>query len=477
MKRAAVFLLATFMVLSVAAQDVSLDKKLGAENSLMVEQEMGIYQHDSLHQLVNSVGKKLVSRLKDNPFEFKFFLVDSPEPNAFALPGGYIYVTRGILLIINTEDELAGIMAHEIIHVMQRHSIKQMKKGIVTDLIQIPGNVVNTVTGTNLGNVINTPISVTTGAFIAKYSRGHESEADKFGIQLAASAGYKTDALADALDRLAKEVELLTGEAEQHSYFSDHPYTPSRISTIRSSASIYRPVNSSPIYSSREKFLSNFNGLCFGLNPEQGVFTDSLFVQPDFGIAWITPSGWETMNKPLMVAAYSEKGDAIVAMRVVSEKKTIRELGEAAKEETQKTTGTTIAFAGDTLINSFAAYMLRIKSIDKGQEKISELIWLNNQQTVFQLVGVATTALQKDMHKALCSFRKSKQEELQKIKEYKLHVVRAHANETTEKMNARVGNQLNPSITQVINNHDSKTTFKEGELVKIVKSGTYQPKR
>ena len=126
MKRALLILVTTLMALRGLAQDVSLDKKLGAENALMVEQEMGIYHHDSLYRLVNAVGKKLVSRLTKNQFEFKFFLVDSPEPNAFALPGGYIYVTRGILPIINTEDELAGVMAHEIIHVMQRHSVKQM---------------------------------------------------------------------------------------------------------------------------------------------------------------------------------------------------------------------------------------------------------------------------------------------------------------------------------------------------------------
>lgn len=127
------------------AQDVSLDKKLGAETALMVEHEMGIYQHDSLQLLVNSIGSKLVSRLRINPFEFKFFLADTEEPNAFALPGGYVYVSRGLLPLIQTEDELAGIMAHEIIHVAQRHSVKQMKKGAVTGLLTVPGKILNTV--------------------------------------------------------------------------------------------------------------------------------------------------------------------------------------------------------------------------------------------------------------------------------------------------------------------------------------------
>ena len=175
---------------SIRAQDVSLDKKLGAENAARIEQEMGFYHHDSLTHLINFVGQKLVARLQTNPFEYRFFLVDSPEPNAFALPGGYVYVTRGILAILQTEDELAGVMAHEIIHVAQRHSVKQMRKGILPKILTLPGNVINKVTGTGIGNVLNVPIGITAGAAIARYSRNHEAESDAFGIQLAASAGY-----------------------------------------------------------------------------------------------------------------------------------------------------------------------------------------------------------------------------------------------------------------------------------------------
>lgn len=477
MKRASLFLVAMFMMMNVVAQDVSLDKKLGAENALMVEQEMGIYHHDSLYNLVNSVDKKLVSRLKENPFEFKFFLVDSPEPNAFALPGGYIYVTRGILPIVQTEDELAGIMAHEIIHVMQRHSVKQMKKGALTGLLTIPGNVLNSVTGTQIGNLLNAPINFTTGAFIAKYSRSHERESDKFGIQLAASAGYKTDALADALERLAKEIELLTGEAEQHSYFSDHPFTPSRITTIKSSASLYKPVNLSPINSSQEKFIRNFNGLCYGLNPAQGIITDSLFIHPDLGFSWNTPGGWKTVNKPSVVAAYAETGEAIVAMRISDSKKNVHEIGEEAKGKSQKANGVTVEHSGDTLINTLHAYIMRMKVVEKEQVMISELIWLNYNNLVVQLVGIGTPASKKEIHQSLCSFRKATLEQRQQLNLYELRIVSARANETIEKLTERMGNRLNPAMTAVINSRTNTASLKEGDLVKIVKVKPYQPKR
>lgn len=456
------------------AQDVSLDKKLGAENAVQVELEMGLYRHDSLQRLVSSVGEKLVSRLTNNPFEFKFFLVDSPEPNAFALPGGYIYVTRGILPLIQTEDELAGIMAHEIIHVMQRHSVKQMKKGIVPGLLKLPGNLINTVTGTQVGNILNAPIELTSKAFISKYSRGHESEADRFGVQLTASAGYQPAALADALNRLAKEIEVLTGEAEQKSYLSDHPYTPARESAIRSSAPRYKPVNPNPITKSQALFLDHFSGLCFGPNPQQGIFSDSLFVQPDLGFSWIIPSGWNTLNKPTTVAAYSEKGDGLVALLLTDGTKKASTLGTEANEKASQTKGSTVLAAHDTIINSFPAYVLRMKSADEKSEAIIEIIWLEFRRNVFQLAGVSTPPVASITHTALTSFRYADEKEKSEVQIFELHVARSRTGETLKSLSERTGNRLRPELTSIINNVSTDGVLKADQPIKVIKARPYK---
>jgi predicted Zn-dependent protease len=477
MSRASITILFLLIALSGFAQDVSIDKKIGAQNAAMVEQEMGLYHHDSLYHLVNAVGHKLVSRLKTNPFEFQFFIADSPEPNAFALPGGYVYVTRGILILLQSEDELAGIMAHEIIHVTQRHSVKQAKKGVLTSLLEVPGNLLNAVTGTQIGNLINAPINLTTKAFISKYSRGHESESDEFGIQLAASAGYKPEALANALDRLSRQVALLTGDAEQRSYFSDHPYTPGRVSAIRKSAPLYKPVNPSPISKNATVFLQKFNGLCFGENPQQGVFIDTLFVQSDLRFAWLTPSGWPVMNKPSMVATHSKKGDAIAALKIADSKSDPKDLAEKIKKEAQKNQGLEVLSAIDTTINSYPAYLLRLKSSDKNQVVITELIWLRYNGMIFQLAGISTPELHKKMHKALCGFRAAKPEELLLVKLYELNVVKAQSNESLENISQRTGNKLKPDFTSLINEYDASKPFSNGALVKVVTSKPYHPKR
>ncbi len=478
MNRALLLLCFLFITKWAYAQDVSLDKKLGAENALIVEQEMGIYHHDSLSNLVREVGNKLVSRLKSNPFEFKFFIADTQEPNAFALPGGYVYVTRGILILLQSEDELAGIMAHEIIHVTQRHSVKQAKKGLVTGLLKVPGNFINSVTGTKVGNILNAPIDFSTNAFIAKYSRGHESESDSYGIQLAASAGYKPDALAGALIRLTKQVALLTGENERKSYFSDHPYTPERVTSIRKSASLYKPVNPSPIAKSDWDFVRKFDGLCFGNNPMQGVFTDSIFVHPELGFAWFAPPGWQTTNNRSMVASYSAKGDAMATLKMADSKVNPKELTAKINAEAQQSPGLKVLADSDTIINSYPAYLLRMKTVDKNQEAIVELIWLYYEKgIVFQLTGISTQSLHPQTQQALISFRKASHQERQLLKLYELKVVHAQNNETIEKVSQRTGNKLKPDFTAVINNLDVKAQFKDGQVLKIVTASPYLSSR
>ena len=113
------------------AQSIELDKMLGEENSKMVEAQMGIYQDEKKTSYFKSVGDRLLINLKDKKFDYQFKIVPDPAPNAFALPGGYIYITTGLLPIIESEDELACIMAHELIHSHNRHTIKQLKKSIV----------------------------------------------------------------------------------------------------------------------------------------------------------------------------------------------------------------------------------------------------------------------------------------------------------------------------------------------------------
>lgn len=343
----------------------------------------------------------------------------------------------------------------------------------MTGILKVPGNLLNAVTGTTIGNVLNVPIGYTTSAFSAKHSRGHETEADKFGVQLAASAGYKTDALADALERLSLQVALLTGQAEEHSYFSDHPFTPARVAAVRKMAYMYLPVKASAVTTSQANFLNKMNGLCFGANPAQGIFLDSLFIHPDMECSWIIPSKWHSMNKPVMVGAYNEKGDAVVAMRVSEQAGKAHAIGEAALKKAKDAPGINIEFAGDSVINSFSAYVLRMRSMENKEEMLSEMIWLDFRNLTLELICAGVPAARKEMQQCLRSVRMASVQELASVILYRMEIVQAHQNETIEQLSARTSNKLISAMTGVINNHSDLSPFKESEYVKIVTATPY----
>jgi predicted Zn-dependent protease len=138
-------------------QSVEADREMGREVAEMVKTEMGVVDDATTTAYLNKVGQRLVQVNPDQRFDYTFSIVDQYVPNAFALPGGYIYVTRGFLALTNNEDELAGVMGHEIIHVSHRHSARQMAKARGPGLLSLPGRIVGGVISENLGNLINAP--------------------------------------------------------------------------------------------------------------------------------------------------------------------------------------------------------------------------------------------------------------------------------------------------------------------------------
>ena len=177
------------------------DIEQGAEVAKLVEQQIGLCSLPETQGYLQQVGGRLVAAAGDPRWKFTFQIVDQEEPNAFAIPGGGIYVSRGLLILTEREDELVGVLAHEIAHVTQRHSARQQRKGILPALLSLPCRVVGGVASEDFGALINAPVDVVGGVWLSRYSRSQESEADRIGIRTAAQAGYDSAALADILLR------------------------------------------------------------------------------------------------------------------------------------------------------------------------------------------------------------------------------------------------------------------------------------
>ena len=137
---------------------VADEEQAGSQLARQVENQVGYYNDTYLKNYVDSIGRRLVAVLGPTPYSFRFQIIDQAEPNAFATPGGYVYVSRGLLALINSEDELAGILAHEISHVTERHHAQQAQRSTLPGLLTVPGNVVGSVVSPDVGKAINAPL-------------------------------------------------------------------------------------------------------------------------------------------------------------------------------------------------------------------------------------------------------------------------------------------------------------------------------
>jgi len=454
------------------AQDLSFDKKMGAEAALQVEQSIGIYHDSALTDYVNQVGNRLVEALGDGPFEFKFSVVDMAEPNAFALPGGYIYVSRGLLSLVNDEAELAGVLGHEMVHVTKRHSVKQMKKSIFPSLLHIPGAIVG-IFNSDLGKAINTPVSLGSELFLSNYSRKQESESDEFGIKLASKAGYDPTKLAVILNSLSADVELLTGEEEKKSYFSSHPITPKRVEDIDKEISKLEWSEKTSIAADKTSLYSKLEGMVIGQNPAQGIFEENVFKHPDLNLAIDFPEKWKTVNVPVAVGAVQEDGEAQLVFMVDNSTATPDSLGKALVELLEKEHNVKPDQNKSFTINGFPAYMVTLIDNSGKQPVECQIYWLKTDDILFNIAGMSYLKYSDTMLNAVNSIRPLTDEEKQNINGLKLHSAMALENETLEAFSKRTNNSWDTKTIEVKNGLETNSILKEGQVLKIAVEEAY----
>jgi predicted Zn-dependent protease len=244
-------------VLSIQIFNEKAEISLGKKSDEGIIKMYGLYDDQVLQDYVNEVGQNLVNTLDEPIFQFYFKVVESSEINAFALPGGYVYVTNGILGTLNSEAELAGVLGHEIGHVIAHHGVKQLTKSLGLTLLSIGGVVANPKEG---GKWLMVSQSIFNQILLG-YGREAELEADTLGLINAYQTGYDPTQMSNFLRGL-KFKEMMTGQT-YHSFQSTHPDTRDRIIRAEDMASSLVRKNKK-IELHREKYLSHIAGLKYG---------------------------------------------------------------------------------------------------------------------------------------------------------------------------------------------------------------------
>ena len=282
------------------------DVVVGREAAEEVELSVGLVDDPALVAYVDGIGQKLVRALPRRDFAFRFQIVDQMEPNAFALPGGFVFVSRGLLALVNDEDELACVLGHEIIHAWRRHAAQQQAVARSLPGLSLPRSRAQT---------------------LAAYGRDMEREADAMGQRLAAAAGYDPMGMSTFMRSLDQRERLLIGAPRAPTFLDTHPGTRERASANAIRSRELRWHRDPSLGDTRKRLLERVDGMPIGDRPETGIFLGERFVHPSLGFEIKFPRGWSLQNSSRMVGALAPRRDASVYltadMPTISKRRTV----------------------------------------------------------------------------------------------------------------------------------------------------------
>jgi len=282
---------------------------LGRETDAQVVQENGIYEDPDLTAYLDTLCQRL-GKVSHRPnLNYQFKILDASVVNAFAVPGGYVYFTRGILASLNNEAELAGVMAHEIGHIAARHSAQQYSKAQFAQATLGVGLVVADVVGLSTLSGL-TQLGV--GMLFLRFSRDNERQADSLGVEYASRANYDASRLADFF-QILEQMNPGSDRSGLPSWFSTHPSPEDRVHAVRAQARQWQQklALNNPVVNG-DTYLRKIDGLIFGEDPRQGYVKDKIFYHPDLRFQFPVPDRWTFQNTPSQVQMVNEEKNAVI---------------------------------------------------------------------------------------------------------------------------------------------------------------------
>ena len=439
------------------------DTRAGREASLDIAMELGLVEDESLQGYVESVGSRLIGFAPERPFEYEFNVVDQVQPNAFALPGGFIYVSRGALALANSEDELANVLGHEITHAAERHAaargqIASRQSALLMPLLRF--------------------------ARIASYSRDQERSADRGGQRMAAQAGYDPIGMAHFLDQLRDIERMRFSVLAMPTFLSTHPGTSERVTDCAVRARNLSFERTPATTEVRQKYLSGIEGLLLGDNPAEGVFEGTTFLHPDLGFRIRFPEDWVVENGRDAVGARSPDGVAHIFLTLAA----VPEAGvldpEAAARLFLLQNGDQyqgdLANAKRIQLGPLPAFRVEGRGIADGRNVGAQLTFVPLGKLMFRITAVAPIRVSREYlgraRVTARSFRTLTPTERHAVIETRLGVAEAQGGESLGDLSARTGNAWDDQRVAILNALTIDHIFEGGETVKIALAKPYVPR-
>lgn len=460
----------------VVLSSTSQEAAAGQNEAQRVADQMGLVDDPQLVDYVAKLGRHLVRQFPSTDFTYTFRVVDMPEPNAFALPGGFIYVSRGLLALVNSEDELVTVIGHEIGHVAARHASRRLTLAapfaIATGITSFATSIVSP----TLGNVVSGIGGLTGSLVVAPYSREQEREADRLGMELAARAGWNPGALSKILHTMEREELLRGSKPDRFSFLASHPSTPERVRNTAEEAERLSIGVHSPVALDRASVLRHFNGMLLGADPAQGVFTGNRFLHPELDFAIAFPEGWQQRNERSYASALAPDGDAASIVHSAGKRGELTEVVRKAAAGLGFDPQHDVEWS--TVDGNKAAHLATEGRTSDGTQVDLDFTWIGHRSGVFEIIGVCERGGMARYGEALRSvgqsFRALGESDWPAIQATRLRLEKARHKETTESVAARSNSAWSAEEMAVVNGIELETQMVAGFSVKVARREPYK---
>ncbi|WP_421860294.1 M48 family metalloprotease [Parvibaculum sp.] len=405
-----------------------------AAHPKIIEAYGGVYGDETLGAYVAGVTARIVKATNRPDGPYRVTVLDSPAVNAFALPGGYVYVTRGLMALVSDEAELAGVIGHEIGHVNARHSAQRQTAAMGTSLL---GAVLGAVVGSDAVNQI---VGLGGQGLLANYSRDQEYEADMLGVRYLAKAGYDPYAAADFLQSMSAQEELSAQmrnaeyDVSRNDWLASHPATPDRVAAARQYAR-EAGGGAGQLPRNGNAYLSAIDGMLYGDDPEEGIARDRQFVHPKLRFAFEAPQHFTVTNSSRMV--FVEGPEGTVAQFDGAKKVKGVEIGQYLAAVWAK--GVKLSAVERFEINGMSAATATAK-VGKYNGRLVAIEYAPDIVYRF-LVGTlpqAGTRYDSAIHALVMSFRKISAGEAKAVKPMRIEIIEVRSGDTAETLGRRM---------------------------------------
>jgi predicted Zn-dependent protease len=442
--------------------------QIGLEQDAQVRKEMGVYGDRELQQYVRDIGLRLAAVSERPNLPWHFTVVDVPAINAFALPGGYIYVTRGILPFLDSEAQLAGVLGHEIGHVTARHASQQYSRA----------------TGAQLGLILGTILVPQTrpfaglgqsglGVMFLKYGRGDELQADSLGVKYASAGGWDPAGIAQMLTTLSR-VEEASDDKGIPNWLSTHPAAGDRVQRVQEPV-LAATAGERGFATNRDGYTQRIDGIVFGDNPDHGVVRGESFLHAALRFAIDFPSGWDVVNGPSQVVA-KERGANVLMLLQLLEHAAGRTLQEVALRSMEGA-GFRVLDGGRATINGLDAFVGTYQGTiqDLGQVTVRAAHIVHGGKP-FLIAGLAPPQvyprLEPVFSRTINAFRPMTRAEAEGIRPNRVALYTAREGDSWQSIAERQGKAAVKATTlAIMNGHAVNDQPRPGERLKIVVPG------